>query len=57
MISMHQEGSEERWKEPFIGHMDSLPDRVGDSARTRGGSIRILRVPKKLRMAGQVVHP
>ena len=39
VISMEQEGIEERWKEPFIGLIDSLPDRVEDTTRTRGRSV------------------
>jgi len=36
VISVDQERSEDRWMEPFIGLIDLVPDRVGDTTRTSG---------------------
>ena len=40
VISVGKERSKNRGEEPLIGLVDSLPDRVGDATRARGGSIR-----------------
>jgi len=36
VVSVREEGSQQRWKEPLVGLVDLLPDRVRNAAWARG---------------------